>query len=394
MSPSLNSKLAGKPSMIDTLKSRLSLAWLVGAGVVALLSTLFLVNWTTIEGHERAVTQNWNSGVNTQLLLPGTHFYSPLTTTVYKYDVGTKKFIMGSKTAKKISDGKVVESALYDEKERIDFPAFTITTGGSGQEQPATFSVTLQYFIDPTKLLALHNSVQNSYKELTIKPALTRIISDMATVRPVLDFYSGDGRVKLQKDIERAIMEHPALSDMGIRVETFVIDDIELDSQYVAEIVGRQIASQRKLRAIEDAGAAKEEANKVKEESRADKEKRVMAAEAKKQEAILAAEAEAESAKAIATADRYKKEQNAKGLLAQGLAEAQVDQAKKVSKYAGSAGRLQAMVEIEEARTERLKNMSLSGVVPEKTFMTLINGNDINKNSVLSVPASGQGSEE
>lgn len=359
----------------------------VGAGsVVGLLLFFLAFNWVTIEGHERGVFQNWSSGVSNDLLLPGTHFYMPLTTTVYRYDVGTQKFIMGAQIAKKVSHGKVEEVRLYGDKEAIDFPAYTITTGGAGQEQPATFSVTLQYTLNPTKLLALHNSVQRNYEELTIKPALTRIISDMATTKPVTEFYSGEGRVRLQKDIEAAILKNSALSDIGITVETFVIDDIELEPQYVAEITGRQIATQQKLRAKEEAEAAKEVANRTKEEARADKEKRVMAAEALKQEQILGAEAKAESEKALASAERFKKEQNSKGLLAEGMAQAQVDQARKVSKYEGVSGKLQAMVEIEQARTERLKNVSLTGVLPEKTFMTLINGEGLNK--AITIPAS------
>lgn len=357
---------------------------LTALGVVAALLFFFLViNWTTIEGHERAVTQDWREGVSSELWGPGTHFYMPLTTTVYTYDIGTNKFIMGNRTTQKIETTghgeRVVKTVqLYGDNETIGFPPVTITTGGEGKEQPATFSVTLQYHLDPVKLVALHNSVQDQYGELTIKPALTRIISDLATTRPVLAFYSGDGRVELQKEIEQSILENKALSDVGIAVETFVIDDIALDPQYVSEITGRQIATQAKLREVEEAGAAKARAERVESEALADKLKRIMEAEASKEEKIRAAEAQAAEIRALAEADRFKKEQDAKGLLAQGMAEAQVDQAKKVSKYEGVAGARQAQVEIEVARTERLKNFHVTGVLPEKTAMTLIGG-DINK---------------
>jgi len=375
---------------------------LIGGGIAAivgLFAIFSLISWTNIEGHERAVVQDWKSGVQAELLGPGTHFYSPLTTKIYKYNVGTEKFIMGNRQTDRVvthGDKQVVENYnLYSEDEQIDFPAYSITTGGDGNEQPAQFSVTLQYQLDESKLVQLHNSVQHMYEEKVIKPALTRIISDAATTKKVLEFYSGAGRVALQKEIEKAIRESVVLSDLGIAVETAVIDDIRLDPQYVAEITGRQIATQRKLRAVEEAAAAKELAKKAKEEAEADKARKVTAAEAEKQEKILGAEAEAESTKQAATADRYKKEQNAKGLLAEGLAQAEVDKAKKVSKYEGTAGARQAAVEIEQAKTERLKNFNVTGVLPEKTALTLIGADsNFNKTPTISIPAAKPESED
>lgn len=333
---------------------------------------------TVIEGNERAVKQDWNSGVLENTLNDGTHFYLPFLTKLYKYNIGTEKFIMGDKD-------------LYNGvgSEYVDYPAFTVTTGGKGKEQPASFSVTLQYRLDPTKLVTLHKKAQKNYEDLVIKPALTRIISDQATELQVLDFYSGEGRVKLQKSIENAISNHPSLSEVGIIVETFVFDRIRLDDAFVREITGRQLATQQKLRAIEEAKAAIETAKKVEAEAQADKLKRIVQAEAKKEESIknaealnesriLAAKAEAEEIRQKAAANRFRKEEDAKGALALGLAEAQVAKEKKMSKYDGVAGSRQAAVEIEQAKTERLKNAKISGVVTEKTFMMLSDGSSLN----------------
>jgi hypothetical protein len=71
---------------------------------------------------------------------------------------------------------------------------------------------------------------------------------------------------------------------------------------------------------------------------------------------------------------RFQKEQDAKGLLAQGTAEAEVAQKKAVAKYAGEAGARQAQVEIETARVEMFKNMAIQGVISEKMALTIING--------------------
>lgn len=369
-----NKPLTGDARGMGT-KSKFSLLLTGIAGVLGLLLFFTLINWERVEGNERLITQNYSSGLSEEILGSGTHFYMPLTTTVYKYSVGTEKFIMG-------------KAELYNREDRsdhVDYPPFTVTTGGSGKEQPATFSVTLQYHLDPKKLVRLHSEAQSEYEATKIKPALTRIISDHATTQTVLDFYSGEGRVALQRNIEKAIMENETLSEVGIVVETFVIDSIDLDKAYVEEITGRQLATQKKLRAIEEAKAAEEVAKRVEAEAQADKLKKIVeaeaiagqkikAAEAAAKEVELAAKADAVKVKAAAEADRFQKEQNAKGLLAQGLAEAEVAQKKASAKYSGEAGARQAQVEIEQARVQLFTNMKINGVVPEKTMMTIING--------------------
>lgn len=354
--------------------------FLVGAGLITLLiGALLFVGFEQIEGRERAVVQDWREGVLPQLVTPGTKFYIPATTTLYTYHIGTQKFIMG-------------DQAVYGESEQAQFPAYEITTGGSGKEQPAKFSVTLQFHLNPAKLVALHNSAQDRYRANIIKPALTRIISDLSTTQTVLDFYSGTGRVKLQQDIEKAITEHSALSEVGIVVDTFVIDDIALDNNYVAEITGRQLATQKKLRAIEEAAAAEEVAKKVESEAMADKLKRIVEAEAAKEERIRAAEASKQEVKLKAEAERFQKEQDAKGLLAQGIAKAKVDNARKTSRYAGTAGARQAAVEINQARVEMFKNFTFTGFLPEKAALTLIGPSS--KEPVPTINVNEKSSEE
>jgi regulator of protease activity HflC (stomatin/prohibitin superfamily) len=374
-----------------SLKRKITLAATLVGTLLFFMGFFLVFNWEHVEGNERLVVQNFSTGVQEQTISAGTFFYVPLTTTIYKYNVGTEKFIMGNKE-------------LYNGRgsDYVDYPAYTVTTGGNGREQPATFSVTLQYRLDPTKLVSLHNKAQNNYEDLIIKPALTRIISDQATTQTVLDFYSGEGRVNLQRNIEKAITEHPELSSAGIIVETFVIDSIDLDKAYVEEITGRQLATQKKLRAIEEAKAAEEIAKKVEAEAEADKLKKIVEADANKQQKIkaaeaaaaeveLAAKADATKTKAAAEALRFSKEQDAKGLLAQGLAEAEVAQKKASAKYSGEAGARQAQVEIEQARVNLFTNMKIQGVVPEKTLLNIINGGaDVKTTIPVATPSSEQ----
>lgn len=384
--PYNNGYIKGEQRTMDTRLKFYGILSAVGLFILLVAGFQF-IGFTTIEGTERVVVQNWNDGVLPNVLNSGTKFYVPLTTTHYKYNIGTEKFIMGS-------------SELYNGKgsDTVDYPAYRITTGGKGKEQPAEFSVTLQYNLDASKLVALHNRSGNDYEDLIIKPALTRIISDQATKLEVLDFYSGQGRVDLQESIEAAIAAHPELAAVGINVVTFVFDEIKLDEKFVAEITGRQLATQKKLREKEEALAAVETAAKIKAIAQADKEKRIVQAEALKAEGvkaaetlsesrILAAKANAEEIKQKATAERYRKEQDAKGLLAQGLAQSEVDKARKLSRYDGESGKRQALVEIAQYNVEKFKNFNPKGVITEKTFLSVYGDEKSNNSPIVTIEA-------
>ena len=356
-------------------------------GVVLLVIAAFqLVGFVEVKGHQQAVVEVFygsDKGVQDTLLSVGRHFYVPILSKPYLYNVGTDNFIMGDN---KYYSGEGTNT--------VDFPALTIKCGGRGQEQPATFSITLQYQLDPLKLTKLHRRAQDQYRDRIIKPALTNIIKSLTVTQHVLDFYTGKGYNQLQSDIEGRIKSDSVLSELGIVVNTFVIDQIDLDDAYESEIQGRQLATQKKLRADEEAKAAQADALKAQAVAEASKLERIVKAEADKQEKILAAEASNESkilaAKAAAqqkrldaSADRFRKEQDAKGLKAQGLAQAAVDNARKVSRYSGIAGSRQAAVEIEVAKTERMKNMTFTGVVTEKTLLMFSDGKNLNTPSVV-----------
>ena len=164
-----------------------------------------------------------------------------------------------------------------------------------------------------------------------------------------------------------------------------MFDRIVLDEDYVGKIKARQLAYQDKLKNIEETKAAEEaarktealaEANKLKliVEAEAAKQQKIKAAEASNESRILAAKAQAEEIKQKAAAERFRKEQDAKGLLAQGLAEAKVAEEKRDSKYSGVAGARAAQVEIEKARVGLFQNMAIKGVITEKTALTIIEG--------------------
>jgi regulator of protease activity HflC (stomatin/prohibitin superfamily) len=355
-------------------KTKLALG-LSGFGLILLVVLAFqFIGFVEIKGHQAAVVEKFygeDKGVQDHILKTGRHFYIPMLEKPYVYNVGTSNFIMG-------------EPSHYSGKgqDYVDFPALVIKCGGRGFEQPATFSITLQYQLDVSKLKQLHVRAQNQYEDRIIKPALTNIIKSLTVTQHVLDFYTGEGYNNLQRAVEEAIKNDPDMGGIGIVVNTFVIDQIDLDTKFESEIQARQLATQQKLKEDELAKAAQAAALKEKAIAQADKEKRIVAAEADKQEKIkaaeaqnesriLAAKAEAEEIKQKATAERYRKEQDAKGLLAQGLAQAKVDKARKMSRYDGVSGKRQAAVEIAKYQVEKFQNFNPKGVVTEKTFLSI-----------------------
>jgi len=364
----------------------------IGLVLLTIVAT-FLVNVIVIEGQERGVVQDWNNGVLAEVLTPGTHFYMPFKTKIYIYDVGVDNFMMGKTT---YYTGEGTDFA--------DFPEYRLTTGGSGKEQQVDFSVTMQYYIDEAKLTQLHSYAQNQYKNKLVKPAVIASITKNASKLDVVDFFSGQGRIDLSENLTESLKNLPSFTDNGIIVTNFVLNGVDPDKDWLDPLLARQIAKQNKLKEIEETLAAEETAKKVEALAQANKLKRIVEAEASKQEKIkaaeasnesriLAAKANAEEIKQKATAERYRKEQDAKGLLAQGLAEAKVHKEKRDSKYSGVAGERQASVEIAKAKVALFSNANISGIIPEKTFLTLINGDGNNKPQ-LTLPVTSQANGE
>lgn len=369
---------------------------LYGGGALIALVVFTIIAFRTVgfievNGHQAAVVENQftlfgmlgEKGVQKETLGPGKHFYIPFAQHYVVYNIGTDNFVMGDD---KYYSGKGTDFT--------DFKALEIKCrDGKDKEQPAFFSFTLQYNIDRTKLKKLHSESGKQYKDRVIKPAIVRIINDLATPQNVLDFYAGIGKTKLQQGVYDKIKKDQTLAGNGINVTTFVFDNIGLDKEYEEDILGRQRAKQKELRVNAEKKVEIAKAEKDRETAQAEKFKRVAkaegenlerqeAAKAKAFEVTEAARAQAESVQAAATADAFKKTANATALKKEGLAKAAVEKALKVSKYAGEAGRRQYLVDVETAKSDRLKNANINGVVTEKTFMMLTDGKNLNQPTV------------
>ena len=111
------------------------------------------------------------------------------------------------------------------------------------------------------------------------------------------------------QSIQKALQgegEGAELKNRGIIVENFVIEHIALDPKYIDEIKGKQIATQKSLRAVEEQKAAEAQALVAKSLAQADFNTKVVEAERQKKETIIRAEGEKEKAITQATAEQQK----------------------------------------------------------------------------------------
>lgn len=260
---------------------------MVGGAVILVLTaiiTAFCFRMTTISGSQMAVVETL-TGVQDTPVGPSTQFYIPMFKTYYKYDMTSQIFVMNNTPAEKGEKGKGRNEDAYIVQ--------------SKDQQDMHVSLSLRWKFDPTKIILVHktysahigNDDNALMEERLIRNTVMKVVKNHVTVMKAIDAYSSDGLVELQTAIEKDLdASDGEMRKNGVIVENFVIERIDLDPNYVAEIKARQIAGQKQLRAVEEQKAAVAEAEKVKAEAMADLNKQVVAAQRDKEVAILKAE--------------------------------------------------------------------------------------------------------
>lgn len=249
------------------------------AVVVAVLlaaTALFGIRFKTIEGHELGIKET-SSGVEERVYQPGIYWIFPaITTTLYDYDASSQVFTVNDKNTYKVQSAE-------------------------GQDMAVTLS--LRWRIDPKKLVTFHKEVRTDADKKVIFPVVKRVVKDAATTLNAQVAYSGEGLVKLQKSIQDHLTSPDSeLAHKGILVEAFVIDHIDLDPAYIAEIKGKQVATQQGLRYAEEEKAATARALRAKAEAQADYNKQVVEADRDAKIATTRAEAQAKQVELQAVA--------------------------------------------------------------------------------------------
>lgn len=331
----------------------------VGVGLLVFLIAFFLVfDITVIKGNEIGVKETWSGGVVDTPLRPRTYFVMPWER-IQKYPTSVRVFVMNDKEETDAVEGRDVDSYLVQ----------------AADSQDMHLSLQVQWRIDPAHVIDIHTTVgPDMIEEKILRPTLLRVVKDAATRMEAIEAYAGEGLVKLQQSIEDELnREEGELRRRGVIVDSFVIEHIRLDDEFVGEIKARQVATQRQLRAVEEEKAAQAEALKAKAEAQADLNRRVveaerdkqvavLEAEQKKESTVLAAEAEKEKEVLAAEAEKEASELRAQAILAIGQAEAE---AEKLKFSAYSADGAERFVQIEVARhtAEAFKN--IKGYLPE-----------------------------
>lgn len=342
---------------------------IVGVALVfAVIAFFTLLKIETVEGNEIGVLESWSGGVHQDPLQPKTHFLFPgFSKKLYIYPTSTQVFVMNDVPPKveKVAEGRDADAYLVQ----------------SIEGQDMWISLTLQWRIDPAKVVTIHKTVRDAIEEKLIRPLAMRVVKDEATACKAIDAYSGPGLVKLQQSITKRLMaDEFELAKRGIIVENFVIEKIRLDPKYISEIKQKQVAVQATLRAKEQTKAAQAEAEKAEAVAQADLKKRVVEAERDKKVGILEAEmkaqqeilrAEAEKKKLVleATGNRDAELLKAEGILAVGKAEAE---AKKLQLTAWAAPGAEQFVRVEVAKYLADAHKNVTGYLPsDMNIMTL-----------------------
>lgn len=365
--------------------------------LVALVVFFTTIRVVTIDGNQLGIMETWSEGVRPDVMQPKTYFLVPgFNKTVYKYDASSQVFVMNDKS-----------DAVEQNSVGRDADAYLVQ---SQEGQDMKISLNLRWRIDPKSLVSIHKTVRLSIEDKIIRPVVMRVVKDKATKMKAIDAYSGEGLVQLQQEIQNALSgkdenETDELSERGVIIENFVIEHIELDPNYIAEIKKKQIATQQQLRAVEEQKAAEAEALVAKAKAQADLNTKVVGAErdakimvvgaqAENEKVIIAAKAAAEqvtiaakaAAEQVRVAAEAKKEQmalegegeklrmiaEAEGTLAKGKAEATAKQLM-LDSYKAAGPEAYVKVEIAKALSEGTK--SIQGYLPNNFNPTVISGN-------------------
>jgi regulator of protease activity HflC (stomatin/prohibitin superfamily) len=328
----------------------------VSSLVVAITMFVAFFDIVPIKGNQIGVKENWSSGVNKEPLPPGTYLAMPWERIV-PYSTSVQVFVMNDKAA---SEGETATGRDHD--------SYLVQSKDS---QDLHLSLQVQWRIDPAHVVNLHKTVGADHiEERVLRPTLLRIVKDEATTREAIAAYSGSGLVALQQAIEKDLNKTDGeLAQRGIIVDSFVIEHIKLDAEYVKEITARQIAIQRELRAVQEEKAAQAEALQAKAVAQSSLNKAVVEAQSQMQVAVLKAEGEAKKITLASQARKDSAELEAAAIIATGKANAESEKLKYAA-YAAPGAEVYARIQIAASMAEAFGN--IKGYIPENmTIFTM-----------------------
>lgn len=352
---------------------------ILGVSAFVLVLLFFMnIGWVTIQGSEVVVWQEYH-GVASDLSRDGTYFYWKMTTTPHKYDINSETFVMSETTVDPKNTYMRSEELIYNQP---DMPPIEIQVSmehlsdkdkAAGKPTgPTTIRLecVMQYHLEPATIIKLHKEKTSAFRTVFMKDQILNTVVKRATILDARTVYQGDGRVRLQTDIDTDLKANESFQEYGIKVEQFVIRTIHIiDAQFLEKMTAEARAEQDKRTADKQKDAFESQAKADEAKATSEKLKRLVEAETKKGEMIaaaeadkskqvLAAQAEFEKVRLAAEAQKERdrlegeglkarKEAEASGVLALGKAEAEA-QRLKLEAYNGVGG--ERFAEVEKAK--------------------------------------------
>ena len=263
-------------------KALVKLASGVTLGVV--LGIYGLAGITSIEPGEAGLLVKMigeGRGMQEETLDTGWHWIEP-----FKYDV------------------VVYDTRSYQELIE-DMPAQT------ADGQPILVDLSVELSLEDGNVPNLHEKIGRDYYDKVVYPALRSVIRNSTSTELSDQIYTGVGRGRIQELITDTMKSH--VGKYGINVYVNLRDIQFTNRDFVATLERKASAAQLEEINRREAVAAEQAAIRV-----------ANVAEGEKQKRIKAAEAQAEELRLQGFGERQQKEEQAKGILAVGQAEAEV----------------------------------------------------------------------
>jgi regulator of protease activity HflC (stomatin/prohibitin superfamily) len=244
--------------------------------VVALLLTTLGAGLVFIEPFETGVVVSVlaDGGLRPDPLDAGLHWVIPFVERVEEYPTSRQTFTMARTAAEGEIRGELTVEARTSDGQRIFVDSSVI------------------YEIDPTKVIALHQTWQHRYVEELIHPQTRGTIRDAVSQYRVEEVLSSK-RFEMAAEITEALRQ--VLADNGLVLVDFVLRDITFTEEYAQSIEQKQIAEQQAFQAQFVIEQRKAEAQQAREVAQGQADAAVIAAQGAAEARTIEAQAEAQA---------------------------------------------------------------------------------------------------
>ena len=276
----VSSRAQGRPMRLSIVLVVILLA--VGITLNALGAGLTFIDQTEVGV---VISPLSPGGVRPEPLNAGIHWVIPFLESVNRFSISQQEYTMsGTFTEGAVQGDDAVEARTAD-----------------GQQ--VFVDATVRYSVDAVKAVELRRKwvTQDRYISSFVRPTTRNVIYNTSARYAVEEIY-GVKRAELQQVIfEQLITEY---AQQGLILEAFQLRNITFTADYAKSIEEKQIAEQNALRARFLVDQQKQEAERLREEARGQRDAAITKAEGDAQATVLRAQAEAEALRLVSEALR------------------------------------------------------------------------------------------